>query len=74
MNIESVKTFFTAIREAIIVGLFLLILIVPGTFNNMLTEAGFTKGNLLGFDWEKTKEETVGAAQEVCPRSASLSV
>ncbi len=65
MKIENLKNFLSAIREAIIIALFILVLIFPGTFNKILNEAGFTKGSLLGFDWEKTQEETAEAAKEV---------
>ncbi|MBC8185712.1 hypothetical protein H8E88_31890 [candidate division KSB1 bacterium] len=72
MKIENLKNFLSAIREAIIIALFILVLIFPGTFNKILNEAGFTKGSLLGFDWEKTQEETADAAKEVAAVNEEL--
>jgi hypothetical protein len=40
-------------REALLVAGFLMLLFLPERFNGLLERAGFTKGSLLGFEWEK---------------------
>ena len=51
--VEKLKDTLTVIRESILVILFLILLLFPSVINSVLTKAGFTKGSILGFDWEK---------------------
>src|SRR5213594_1997050 len=50
-------------REALLVAGFLLLLLLPERFNGLLERAGFTKGSLLGFEWEKTLKASTDQAK-----------
>jgi ElaB/YqjD/DUF883 family membrane-anchored ribosome-binding protein len=56
-------------REALIVVMFLLLILWPSAFNSVLERAGFTKGSLLGFEWEKqlkaSTEQAKGAGDAI---------
>ena len=56
-------------REALIVAMFLLLILWPTGFNGILERAGFTKGSLLGFEWEKqlkaSTEQAKGAGDAI---------
>src|SRR5262245_65572072 len=56
-------------REALLVAAFLLLLLLPERINDLLERAGFTKGSLLGFDWEKrikvSAEQAKGAGDAI---------
>src|SRR5215470_6542878 len=51
--LQATKDTLTVVRETLFVALFLLLVLWPTTFNSILQRAGFTKGSLLGFEWEK---------------------
>ncbi len=59
----------SVLREALPVVLFLMLLFLPGTIKTSLEKAGFTKGSLLGFEWEKeilaSSEHAKGAGQAI---------
>jgi ElaB/YqjD/DUF883 family membrane-anchored ribosome-binding protein len=67
--VASAKDALAVAREALIVALFLLLVFWPTGFNSMLERAGFTKGSLLGFEWEKkikaSTEEAKGAGDAI---------
>ena len=50
-------------REALLVAGFLMLLLLPERFNGLLERAGFTKGSLLGFEWEKTLKASTDQAK-----------
>jgi hypothetical protein len=53
----------------LLVAAFLMLLLLPERFNDLLDRAGFTKGSLLGFDWEKkikvSAEQAKGAGDAI---------
>jgi len=51
--VTTAKDLLAVAREALIVAGFLMLLVLPERFNGLLERAGFTKGSLLGFEWEK---------------------
>ena len=51
--IQKIKDALTVIRDSILILLFIILLLFPSGINSILIKAGFTKGNILGFDWEK---------------------
>jgi hypothetical protein len=56
--VNAVKDVLGVAREALLVVLFLLLLLWPSGFNSILVNAGFTKGSVMGFEWEKLKAST----------------
>jgi hypothetical protein len=59
------KDVVAALRDSVLFLVFLLLLCSPGTVNERLTQAGFTKGSIGGFEWEaqiKTATETTKSA------------
>jgi hypothetical protein len=63
-------------REALIVVMFLLLLLWPSAFNGVLERAGFTKGSLMGFEWQKqlkdSTEQAKGAGDAITQIQARL--
>jgi hypothetical protein len=51
--VAMAKDCLAVAREALLVAGFLMLLLLPERFNGLLERAGFTKGSLLGFEWEK---------------------
>src|SRR5262245_51845067 len=51
--IANTKEGLAIAREALIVAVFLLLVLWPTAINGILERAGFTKGSLMGFEWEK---------------------
>ena len=66
--LSSAQAGVSLLRDALLLGLFLLLVLAPATLNGILTRAGFTKASILGFDWqarvEAAERETVAAKQE----------
>ena len=50
-------------REFLLVAGFLMLLLLPERFNGLLERAGFTKGSLLGFEWEKAIKASTDQAK-----------
>src|SRR5262245_11327905 len=67
--VATAKDCLAVAREALLVAAFLLLLLLPERFNDLLERAGFTKGSLLGFDWEKrikvSAEQAKGAGDAI---------
>ncbi len=65
-------------REALLVAVFLLLLLWPAGFNGILERAGFTKGSLMGFEWEKqlkaSTEQAKGAGDAITQIEERLTV
>jgi hypothetical protein len=61
--VALVKDCLAVAREALLVAGFLMLLILPERFNGLLERAGFTKGSLLGFEWEKTLKASTDQAK-----------
>lgn len=63
-------------REALLVASFLMLLLLPERFNGLLERAGFTKGSLLGFEWEKaikaSSDQARGAGDAISQVEARL--
>jgi len=51
--VAMAKDCLAVAREALLVAGFLMLLLLPERFNGLFERAGFTKGSLLGFEWEK---------------------
>jgi len=75
------KDLVSTLRDGILVVLVLLLLLFPSTIKNRLIEAGFTKGNIAGLEWEGIEQtKKVGQAvsqaddnfQELINRLAEL--
>ena len=72
--VAVMKDVVSALRDSVLLFLFLLLLFAPTTINDRLVSAGFTKGSIGGFEWaaqmksaaEETKTigQTVGQATE----------
>src|SRR4051794_40372653 len=64
-----VKDVISTLRDSVVFLVFLLLLLAPGTIKERLHAAGFTKGNIAGFEWqaelEKAAEQTKSAGQSV---------
>ena len=56
--IQKIKDYLSATKEFIIILLFMIFIFFPSKINSVLTKAGFTKGSLMGFDWEKQIEDS----------------
>jgi hypothetical protein len=71
-----IKDGLSALREVLFVCVFLLLLFQPERFNQSLDRAGFTKGSVLGFEWEKkiqtSAEQTKGAGQSISQVQGNL--
>ena len=67
--VARTKDVLAVAREALIVALFLLLISWPAGFNSLLERAGFTKGSLMGFEWEKkikaSTEQAKGAGDAI---------
>jgi hypothetical protein len=59
------KDLIAASRDGILVVLALLLLLFPATIKERLLDAGFTKGNIGGLEWEGIAEETRTVGQAV---------
>jgi len=57
----SVRAFLDIARDAVLLLVVLLLLLMPRTIDGILSRAGFTRASILGFDWEKKLDE---AAQQ----------
>ncbi len=67
------KDVVSVLRDGVIFLLFILLLFAPGTINKRLTEAGFTKGSVAGFEWEaqiKSATETTKTAGQTVVQAA----
>jgi uncharacterized phage infection (PIP) family protein YhgE len=51
--ISNLKDTLTVVRDGVLVIIFVLLLVFPASINKQLTAAGFTKGTIAGFEWEK---------------------
>lgn len=75
-KLESIQVVVNIVRDSLLLVLFLMLLVLPGTLNRILIEAGFTRASILGFDWEKQLEvaarQTEEAKQEVERLNAQL--
>jgi hypothetical protein len=64
-----VKDVISTLRDSVVFLVFLLLLLAPGTIKQRLHAAGFTKGNIAGFEWqaelEKAAEQTKSAGESV---------
>lgn len=63
--IAVLKDALTALRDGLIVLVFLLLLVAPTSINQRLTEAGFTEGSVAGLKWKaviKTSSEQARSA------------
>ena len=59
------KDLVAILRDTVIFLIFMLLLFAPGIINERLTAAGFTKGNIAGFEWQaqiKSAAETTKTA------------
>ena|SRR5215510_3039723 len=74
--VSTVKDCLGVAREALLVAAFLLLLLLPERFNDLLERAGFTKGSVLGFDWEKrikvSAEQAKGAGDAISQAQSRL--
>ena len=61
--VAMAKDCLAVAREALLVAGFLMLLLLPERFNGLLERAGFTKGSLLGFEWEKTLKASTDQAK-----------
>jgi hypothetical protein len=57
------KDALAVLREGLLVIGFLVLLLLPERFNGLLERAGFTKGSLLGFEWQKVIKESTDQAK-----------
>jgi hypothetical protein len=57
------KDALAVLREALLVIGFLMLLFLPERFNGLPERAGFTKGSLLGFEWQKVIKESTDQAK-----------
>ena len=57
------KDLLAVARESLLVAGFLMLLLLPERFNGLLERAGFTKGSLLGFEWQKVIKESTDQAK-----------
>ncbi|MBS1903626.1 MAG: hypothetical protein JSS75_07990 [Bacteroidetes bacterium] len=51
--IDKLKDILATVREAILIVAFLLLLVFPSCFNQILVNAGFTEGSVMGFTWKQ---------------------
>ncbi len=58
--VAMAKDCLAVAREALLVAGFLMLLLLPERFNGLLERAGFTKGSLLGFEWENVSLRSGG--------------
>jgi hypothetical protein len=67
--VATAKGALGVVREALIVVMFLLLILWPSAFNGVLERAGFTKGSLMGFEWQKqlkdSTEQAKGAGEAI---------
>jgi hypothetical protein len=61
--VATAKDALAVLREALLVLGFLMLLFLPERFNGLLDRAGFTKGSLLGFEWQKVIKESTDQAK-----------
>ena len=66
---KVIKDVIAASRDAVLLVIGLLLLVAPTSVGRMLTQAGFTKGNVLGFEWAGRAQE---ASAEVTSVQAAL--
>ncbi len=76
-KLESIQTAINTVRDGLILVLFLMLLLLPGVMNRILTGAGITQASLFGFDWkaqlDKATAQTEAAQQETVRLSVQLS-
>jgi hypothetical protein len=74
INADAAKNFIGAVREAIIVAVLLLFLLVPGMMNRVLARAGITKASIAGFEWQlqDSAQKTQDAVQNAEKLEAQL--
>jgi hypothetical protein len=61
--LESIDGLVAVARNLLFFALLLLLLVFPNKLNGILTSAGFTRGSILGFEWEKQLEESTRQAE-----------
>jgi hypothetical protein len=65
----KLKDLVSTVRDLLLLALFVLLLINPKFINDRLVAAGFTKGSIAGFEWEKqlqtSTEQTKAAGETV---------
>lgn len=68
MNLQSFKDALGALKEALIIGVFIMLLLFPGCLNSILLNAGFTEASVMGFTWKQKALES----KEVADSSQQL--
>lgn len=63
-KMAALKEIFAALREAILVIVLLLLLILPETFNGILQRAGFTEADFGFIKWKNQLEEVQKQTEE----------
>ena len=63
-RIDFLSKVLKLLREGIIIVVLILLLLMPSTFNGILTNAGFTEADIAGFHWEKELQEANERTQE----------
>ena len=48
---QTIKDILSIVQQSIFIILFILLFACPSKINSVLTNAGFTKGSVMGFDW-----------------------
>jgi len=75
-SVEILKDLLGVLRDCIVFILFVLLLFFPSKINQVLRDAGFTKGSIAGFTWEKeisaSAQQAKGAGQAVTSLEGKL--
>jgi thiamine biosynthesis lipoprotein ApbE len=70
---DKVKDFISIIRDGILLCLFVLLIFLPSSLNDMLTKAGFVQGSVMGFTWEDKamrSKEIADSSQQLATAAA----
>ena len=67
------KEFVSLLRDGALLCLVVLLVVFPKQFNSILTNAGFVKGSVLGFDWENPLIDTNESLKNTLDQNIILS-
>jgi hypothetical protein len=61
-KIEFIKTLLAVSKDLILLIVFCILIFFPKKVNTILSDAGFNKGNIMGFEWQKRAAEQTKAS------------
>ena len=63
-KVDTVRAVFDLIRDGILLGLLLAVLLLPAKLNTILEEAGFVRASIFGFEWQARIDAAIQGTEE----------